>query len=226
MMVALAPAAVLQPALEQARVEAQVVMDRDRVAVTIDYRLDPAGASEVPIRGIEFDPAQVDGIRAFAGDRELEVRLDPPRPPRIDGVIVLPQAIVGRAPVNVRVQFEVTGGIRRDGADWRVRLPLIVVMWPPREPSAETFVASVSLPGAAEIYRAFPASYRRLDLPGEGEFSLYRFTLPVVPSFLGMTLSMNGRPLLTLERMADLSAVGLLLGLALFGWRRFYHVLK
>lgn len=218
-LVALAPARATEPSLDSVTVEARVEAG-EPISVSMSYFLRPAGASSVSFTSIRFGDSYAANVRAFLGAREVSYLADGSSDSRTDGSVELPAGVAESDRFQLRLIYEVLPETELVAARSTIVLPLLVAEWPPAVTLSETFHASVHLPPGVVAFAAFPTEFTRIESVDRTSSDAYRFVLPVVPALIRLRAGTGEPSLLTVERGIDVAAVGLLLGLAIFGWRR------
>lgn len=205
----------IAPALDSVVVDARVAPDGS-AAVSMRYRLRPRTAVEVRFLALRLDGARAVNVRAFSGTSEISFHTDDSTPERLEGRVRVPPDAASEG-WDLRLDYEV---LASDETAEGVTLPLLVARWPPEETLPSNFRADVQLAGGGVLQAAFPSEYESIPpVDVASEATAYRFELAVVPSLLRFVV--RDRPAaITVERIADLTAVAVLVLAALVGWRR------
>jgi hypothetical protein len=101
-----------------------------------------------------------------------------------------------------------------DGLD--VRVPILLVDWPPFAAPEEFFIARLTLPPGTSIVERFPTV--PLVSVSDGRIDGYRMSLPAAPSMLRLRLRQGEG--LTFAGVVDAGVVAGLFLLGLVAWRR------
>jgi len=213
-----------RPRLGSVVAEAQVEPGQP-LLVTMDYFLHPEGAESVPFTALELDGTRAANVRAFVGERELSFKTASstrePGQSRLEGHVDLPAALGRRERFHLRLRYEVLPRPPAVGREATLLLPLLVAGWAPDATGPATFVANVRLPRSLRILDSFPSEFETLESVDRSRTTeSYRFSLPVVPALLRLRAGGDQAPGLTAVKALDVGAALVLVGLALYGWRR------
>lgn len=162
--------------------------------VEMDYEVWlEAGVAEIPLRGIQFRPTTIAGVRASLGrpgaedpvsrDDELTVVMDPDAGLVATGRVLLDPPPAEDGPFHFWLSYEVRNAAEsapRGGL--RYRLPVLVAGWTPDEAARHTFVARTRLSSDLTVTEAFPTVLR--DITVNPNVQRVGMDLQVVPALL------------------------------------------
>lgn len=221
------PARAQQPAGEPLGVdfeaEVQPADGAARATVTYDLHLD-AGAERIPLLGLHFLAARIEGLEASLDGTALD--LEAPREqadgsPLFSGHLRLPEPVASAGERELILSYDVVDALRAEGGTFDLVVPVLIVDWPPTTAPPDMFSARLSLPEELSISAAFPTVPRSSEVRDGTRVESFR--LQVTPSVVRFRGSVGEGPLLTLGRLVDLGVGLFLLGLVAYGtvrWRR------
>lgn len=221
------PARAQEPAGEPLGVdfEAVVAPADGAVRATVTYRLHiNAGAERVPLLGLHFLGARIEGLEASLDGRALDLEAASDQAdgsPLFSGHLRLPEPVASAGERELILSYDIVDALRVDRGTFDLIVPVLIVDWPPTTAPPDMFGARLSLPEELSISAAFPTVPRSSEV--RDGTRVESFGLQVTPSVVRLRGSVGDAPLLTLGRLVDLGVGLFLLGLVAYGtvrWRR------
>lgn len=221
------PARAQQPAGEPLAVafEAEVGPADGTTRATVTYRLRlNAGAERIPLLGLHFLGARIEGLEASMDGTALGLeaaREQVDGSPLFSGHLRLPEPVTSTGERELTLSYDVADALRSDGGAFDLVVPVVIVDWPPTTAPPDMFSARLSLPEELSISAAFPTVRRSSEVRDGTRVESFR--LQVAPSVVRLRGSVGDAPLLTLGRLVDLTVGLFLLGLVAYGtvrWRQ------
>ncbi|NIP57292.1 MAG: hypothetical protein GWM92_03890 [Gemmatimonadetes bacterium] len=199
----------------EAVLEADLTGSSDGAAVEVLFRVRiPPGASRVPLEALRIGDGRIAGLRARVDGGPARLDWTDDGPGRSTGWIRIPQGGAGSGPLEVRLDYRVTGSRETEGP---IRIPVVRVPWPPRAARPGTFTARALLPDTLRVAETFPTVLGSVTSREGGR--AYALDLHVVPSVVSLRVHGASSPALSFTHMVD-AGVGVLLAiLGLLGWR-------
>ncbi|MEQ9569188.1 MAG: hypothetical protein RLN75_03270 [Longimicrobiales bacterium] len=196
-----------------ARMRAAIDPVSGRAEVRIAYTVSGRPSTPIRIEGLDFGPATVRAVRLEGTTGPLA--LDPE-----SGHLratELPAAPVGD---SVVVTYTVEGAVQADGADVRLRLPVVVLDLPPYTADGPVFRAIIDVPDEWAVSGAFPTGLARTP---DGAWQV---DLAVVPSLVSLRGRTDGAWRPGLPGVLDALALDVLLAFGLAGARHLRGVVR
>lgn len=185
------------------------------VALTYRIHITP-GTTSVPIRGVTFDGARPAAVRVSAESRALAAEWVRTRPPLVAGRVPLTP---GAEPGELSLAYELPGDGRSGSGMIDLRVPLLLVDWPPDEAREGMFSARISLPAGYTVVERFP-TVPLVETSVPGGRTAVELSLPAIPSMLRLR-ARRGAARLTFAARVDVAVVLGLFALATLAWMAF-----
>lgn len=201
------------PTVAAARLSAAVDPATGRADVTIAYGVSDGAARSVRIEALDFGPAAVREVRLEGVGSPVVLDAESGRLRAAE----LPVASPGD---SIVVSYTVDGAVQGEGADVRLRVPVVVVDFPPHTADGPVFHAVIDVPDGWAVSGSFPTG---LSETADGTWEV---DLAVVPSLVSLRARTDGiwRP--GLPVVLDGLALVALLAFGLFGVRHLRGVVR
>lgn len=206
-----------------ARLTAEVGEGGTNAEVRVEYALsgmDPAGDS-VRLELLGFGPALADSVRVEGAGQVGPGGVIPLAPETGSmRAATLPPSMLAPAGGGATLAFSyrVTGAVERSGADVRIRLPVLVVDFPPEQGGGPLFHASVRLPEGWSVSGGFPSG------PVRTAGGVWETDLAVVPALVSLRGRSDGAWRPGLPQVLDALALLVLAAFGVVGWRHLREV--
>jgi hypothetical protein len=198
-----------QGLLLDARLDAALPLDPGPVEVRLTLRVLPEGGTrDLPLTLLTADSTRVQGLTVDGAPLQMvEVR-----PHYWTALLPLPGGDTSAEGLTLELAYTVLGGWSQQD---RITLPIPAPAWIPRDPQPRTFIATVLVPPGLGVTESFPTSVT--ERPDGTKGGDYQVTLQSVPSMMILRVARGEMPLLTAERLLDVSVVLLLVVMGALG---------
>ena len=194
------------------------VHDGGAATVMLEYLLDmPATVRTVPLRGIAFGGVVPIAVSARADATEASISWMAAPLPALVATVGLPADASQQSSGSVRRRLTLRYELPTGPAGLDVRVPILLVDWPPFAAPEGFFTARLTLPPGTSIVERFPTV--PLVNVSDGRTDEYRMSLPAVPSVLRLRLR-QGSDGPTFAGVVDAAVVAGLFLLGLVAWKR------
>lgn len=184
-----------------------------RAEVRIVYGVSPTPSAPIRIEALDFTPAVVREVRLAGAAAPLVLDPESGHLRATD----IPAASPGD---SIVVTYTVDGAVEADGADVRLRLPVVVVHLPPHTADGPVFQATIDVPGDWAVTGGFPTGLAQAD---NGSWMV---DLAVVPSLVSLRARTDGAWRPGLPGVLDTLALVVLLAFGFVGARHLRGVVR
>lgn len=211
------------------------IRDDGTTAVLIEYRLEtPDPLGPILLRGLAYDGRVPRDVEATFDGGPADVEWLPAGLPALRGRVTpgpgadpadaaRPAAAGGSSTRSLVFRYRIdsgSGAPTGEAATVDVRLPVILVDWPPAAAPEEFFQARIAIPPGMAIVERFPTVPLRPEPAAGGARATVRMSLPAAPSVLRFRLA-RGASGPTFATRVDLAVIAVLLLLGAVAWRGF-----